>query len=90
MCLRRKKTERQSRRSRNARSRSESRRILVTQDEDFLTEATRRHRAGETFFGIVYTHQLYVTIGECVNDLEIIAKDSEPDEWIDRVEHLPL
>jgi len=69
---------------------TELRRILVTQDEDFLTEATRRHRAGETFFGIVYTHQLYVTIGECVNDLEIIAKDSEPDEWIDRVEHLPL
>jgi len=69
---------------------AELQRILVTQDEDFLQEAARRHRAGETFFGIVYAHQLYVTIGECVTDLEIIAKDSEPHEWIGRVEHLPL
>ena len=69
---------------------TELQRILVTQDEDFLQEASRRNRAGETFFGIVYAHQLYVTIGECVTDLEIIAKDSEPEEWIGRVEHLPL
>ena len=69
---------------------TELQRILVTQDEDFLQEASRRHRAGETFFGIVYTHQLYVTIGECVTDLEIIAKDSDPDEWIGHVEYLPL
>jgi Domain of unknown function (DUF5615) len=65
-------------------------RILVTQDEDFLKEATRRHRAGEAFFGIVYVHQLYLTIGECVADLEIIAKGSEPDEWVNQVEYLPL
>lgn len=69
---------------------TELQRILVTQDEDFLQEASRRHRAGETFFGIVYAHQLYVTIGECVTDLEIIAKDSEPEEWIGHLEYLPL
>ena len=69
---------------------TELRRIFVTQDEDFLKEATRRQRAGEPFFGIVYAHQLYVTIGECVTDLEIITKDSEPHEWVGRVEHLPL
>ena len=69
---------------------TELQRILVTQDEDFLHEASRRHRAGEAFFGIVYAHQLYVTIGECVTDLEIIAKNVEPDEWIAHVEYLPL
>jgi hypothetical protein len=69
---------------------TELQRILVTQDEDFLQEASRRHRSGETFFGIVFARQLHVTIGQCVADLEIIAKDSEPDEWIGRVEHLPL
>ena len=69
---------------------TELERILVTQDEDFLHEANRRHRAGEAFFGIVYAHQLYVTIGEWVTDLEIIAKNSEPDEWIAHVEYLPL
>lgn len=69
---------------------TELERVLVTQDEDFLKDASRRQRAGETFFGIVYAHQGYVTIGECVTDLEVIAKGSEPQEWIDRVEHLPL
>ncbi|HSQ23148.1 MAG TPA: DUF5615 family PIN-like protein [Pyrinomonadaceae bacterium] len=35
---------------------TELKRVLVTQDEDFLKEASRRQRAGETFFGIVYAH----------------------------------
>lgn len=69
---------------------TELNRILFTQDRDLLREAVRRHRTGETFFGIVYAHQRKVTISACISDLEIIAKDSEPHEWIARVEHLPL
>jgi len=65
-------------------------RLLFTQDKDLLREATRRQRAGEKFSGILYAHQREVSIGQCVNDLEIIAKGSEPEEWIGRVEHLPL
>lgn len=65
-------------------------RVLFTQDRDLLREATRRQRAGEHFSGIVYAHQLEGRIGDCVNNLEIIAKDSEPEEWIGRVEYLPL
>jgi predicted nuclease of predicted toxin-antitoxin system len=65
-------------------------RVLFTQDKDLLREAKRRHHSGETFFGIIYVHQLSLTIGECVADLEIIAKDSEPEEWIGHVEYLPL
>ena len=65
-------------------------RVFFTQDQDLMQEASRRHRAGETFFGVVYSHQLRVSIGECVTDLEIIAKDSDPHEWVGRVEHLPL
>ena len=65
-------------------------RLLFTQDKDLLREATRRQRAGERFSGIVYAHQLEIRVGECVNNLEIIAKGSEPEEWICRVEHLPL
>ena len=65
-------------------------RLLFTQDKGFLKEAARRHERGEAFSGIVYAHQLNVTIGECVSDLEVIAKDSEPHEWSGRVEHLPL
>ena len=66
------------------------RRLLFTQDKDFLREATRRLRAGEVLLGVVYAHQLRVSIGECVADLELIAKSTEPEDWVDRVEHLPL
>ena len=38
-------------------------RLLFTQDEDLLAEAARRQRAGETFGGLVYAHQLNVFIG---------------------------
>ncbi|PYS37276.1 MAG: hypothetical protein DMF71_18870 [Acidobacteria bacterium] len=69
---------------------TELRRVLFTQDKGLLTEANRRQVIGEAFSGIVYAHQLNLTIGECVADLEIIAKNSEPREWIGRVEFLPL
>lgn len=65
---------------------TELKRVLVTQDEDFVKEASRRQRAGETFFGIVYSHQGYITIGEWITDL----KASKPHEWSGRVEVLPL
>ncbi len=65
-------------------------RVLFTQDKDFLREANRRHNNGEPFSRIIYVHQLSLTIGECVTDLEVIAKNTEPDEWAGRVEYLPL
>jgi predicted nuclease of predicted toxin-antitoxin system len=69
---------------------SELGRLLFTQDKDLLREATKRQRAGQKFSGIIYAHQREVSIGQCVTDLEIIANDSEPEEWVGRVEHLPL
>ncbi|MGH8005546.1 MAG: DUF5615 family PIN-like protein [Candidatus Binatia bacterium] len=53
-------------------------RILFSQDEDLLREATQRQRSGGTFAGLVYAHQLKVTIGQCVKDLELISLVSEP------------
>jgi predicted nuclease of predicted toxin-antitoxin system len=65
-------------------------RVIFTQDEDFLREAQRRQTAGESFAGVVYAHQLNVTIGQCVADLELIAKIYELEYMINRVEYLPL
>jgi hypothetical protein len=48
-------------------------RVSFTRDDDLLTEATRRQREGIPFHGIVYAHQLRVSIGRCVADLELIA-----------------
>jgi hypothetical protein len=64
--------------------------ILFTQDEDLLREAAQRQERGETFAGVVYAHQLHVTIGQCVRDLEVIALAGEPEDFANRVEYLPL
>lgn len=65
-------------------------RVLFTQDDDFLTEAVQRQKTGKTFCGIIYAHQLRVSIGKCVRDLELIAKVGEPEDLSNRVEFLPL
>jgi hypothetical protein len=65
-------------------------RMLVTQDEDLLAEATRRQRTGDRFAGLVYAHQLNVTIGSLIADLELIAGATDIDEWTDKVIYLPL
>jgi predicted nuclease of predicted toxin-antitoxin system len=65
-------------------------RVLFTQDDDLLVEATRRQRRGEQFAGMIYAHQLNVTIGECVESLALIALASEPEEWLNRLTYLPL
>jgi hypothetical protein len=65
-------------------------RVLFTQDDDLLAEATKRQREGIPFRGVIYAHQLRVSIGTCVHDLEIIAKAGEPEDLVNRVEFLPL
>ena len=65
-------------------------RVLFTRDADLLAEAAARQRNGLAFAGVIYAHQLYVSIGECVDYLELIAKASAPSEWINRVGWLPL
>ena len=65
-------------------------RALFTRDEDLLAEATARQESGRSFPGVIYAHQLRVTIGRCIDDLEIISTAGEPEDLQNRVEHLPL
>lgn len=65
-------------------------RVIFTQDEDFLSIGGRWQREGREFAGIVYGHQLRVSVGQCVQDLEIIAQCYEPTDLLNRIEHLPL
>ena len=65
-------------------------RVLVSQDEDLLREGAKWMREGRTFSGIIYAHQLRITIGQMVGDLELIATATSPDEWLGRIEYLPL
>ena len=65
-------------------------RVLFSQDEDLLAEATRRQRSGKHFGGVVYAHQLGITIGQAINDLETLAEAGRFEDFADRVEFLPL
>src|SRR5437764_305367 len=65
-------------------------RVLFSQDEDLLAEARRRQLDAIPFAGVVYAHQLYVTIGRCINDLELIAKVGTAEDLANRVQFLPL
>jgi predicted nuclease of predicted toxin-antitoxin system len=65
-------------------------RVLVSQDGDLLREGALRLREGKDFSGIIYAHQLRITVGQMVEDLELIARTTSPDEWRGRIEYLPL
>jgi hypothetical protein len=69
---------------------SASGRVLVSQDEDLLIEATRRQRDGIPFNGVFYAHQLGITVGRFINDLEVLAQCGDPKDYLNRVEFLPL
>lgn len=64
--------------------------MLFSFDTDLLAEV-HRCQVEEIFFaGVIYAHPLQVSIGDCVKDLEIIGKASEPEDLANRVEYLPL
>jgi hypothetical protein len=65
-------------------------RVLFSQDQDLLREAVRRQREGEAFAGVVFGHQLRVTVGQCIADLELMAKVNEPQDLAGQVAYLPL
>lgn len=69
---------------------TELRRVMFSQDADMLREATRRQSQGIPFHGVVYAHQLKVTIGQCVHDLELVAQVGEQDDVLNRIIYLPI
>jgi len=64
-------------------------RVLFSQDEDLLAIAQQQLQAGPDFGGVVYAHQLAISIGQAVRDLELIAKVLDPEDMRNRVEYLP-
>ena len=65
-------------------------RVLVSQDEDLLREGARRLREHKDFSGVIYAHQLRVTIGRMVEDLVLIATATSREDWSGRIEYLPI
>jgi predicted nuclease of predicted toxin-antitoxin system len=64
--------------------------VLFTRDRDFLQICAAWQREAKFFAGVIYAHQLRVTIGRCVQDLILIAEAGRSEDLANRVEHLPL
>lgn len=69
---------------------TELNRVLFSQDDDLLREANKRQQKGASFAGVIYAHQLNITVGQCINDLTLIAKATDSEEWQNAVVYLPL
>jgi len=65
-------------------------RVLFTQDIRFRVLAETWQTEVKHFSGLIFGHQLGGTIGQFVKDLELIAKASEPEEWVNSVEYIPF
>lgn len=66
-------------------------RVMVSQDEDMLGHASRFIAAGVDFAGLIYAHQLNITIGQFfVDDLELLCLVEDPAYMRNRIEWLPL
>ena len=64
-------------------------RVIFTQDIRFKAMAEDWQRQGRAFAGLAYGDQTGVTVGTYVKDLELIAKATEPVDWLNVVQHLP-
>jgi hypothetical protein len=64
--------------------------VLFSRDRDFLTIGAEWQREAKSFAGVIYAHQLRVTIGRCVQDLALIAEAGQPEDLANRVEHRPI
>lgn len=65
-------------------------RVLFSQDDDLLREARKRQSRGETFGGVIYAHQVDVSLGQCIADLEYFAQAGMPEDFVEQVYFLPL
>lgn len=65
-------------------------RVAFSRDQDFLRVAVRRQRSGEAFAGVIYAHQVRVSIGRCVTDLELLAQAGFLEDFADTIYYLPL
>ena len=62
----------------------------MTHDIRFWAMAECWQRAGRAFCGLIFGHLMIVSIGQCVKDLEIIAKATDSADWQSIVMRLPL
>jgi hypothetical protein len=65
-------------------------RVLFSQDVDLLIIADRWLQTNREFAGLVYAHQLGITIGQAIRDRSLIGQVLDPEDMRNHIEFLPL
>jgi predicted nuclease of predicted toxin-antitoxin system len=65
-------------------------RLVFTQDVDFIALTDEWLTAGKSFSGVVFAHQLKVTIGQAIRDLELVCRVLTSTEVASQLIRLPL
>jgi hypothetical protein len=65
-------------------------RVLFSQDQDLLRIARQWQSASRLFAGLVFAPQQGLSIGQCIEDLELLALCCTESEVANRVIFLPL
>src|SRR5215207_5101682 len=60
-------------------------RPLVTHDIRFHAMAQGWQTKSRPFCGLIFGHLMQVSVGQCVKDLELLAKATDPADWISNV-----
>ena len=69
---------------------TELNRVLFSRDNDMLVIAREKQQADISFPGLVYARPSDSSIGDCVRDLELLAKASVAEDCRDQVQYIPL
>ena len=65
-------------------------RIMFSQDDDLLAIAADWIRSSTPFAGLIFGHQLGLTVGQAVGDLELIAEVLSAEEMRNQIFWIPL
>ena len=65
-------------------------RPLVTHDIRLHAMAEAWQIQGRPFCGLIFGHLMQLSIGQCVKDLELIAKATDSQDWMSAMIRLPL
>ena len=69
---------------------AEAGRVLVTHDRRSMpAHAAERFGAGKEIAGVIVVSRR-ISVGTAIDELEIVALCSEPEEWQNLVRHIPL
>jgi hypothetical protein len=69
---------------------SQLRRPVVTHDIRLNSLAESWQLQSRPFCGLIFGHLMQVSVGQCVKDLEVIAKATDDGDWLNTIIRLPL